>query len=331
MILLTGGTGYIGSHVAVELIKKAYPIMIIDNLCNSELAVLDKIKAITGVKPQFVKADLRDFQSLDEIFKNHQISSVIHFAGLKAVGESVQNPLNYYDHNVLGTITLLKAMSKHNDQTIVFSSSATVYAPTKELPLTEQSALAPYNPYGFSKFMIEQILNDLAQADHQIKVANLRYFNPIGADKSGLIGENLTDLPNNLMPYILKVARKELPYLSIFGNDYPTQDGTGIRDYIHVTDLALAHISALEFLKNHQGSWTFNIGTGKGSSVLEIIKSFEAATGIKIPYQITPRRPGDIAETYADPSFAKEKLGWQAQKNLQDMCLDAWHFAQNML
>ncbi|MGD9638915.1 MAG: UDP-glucose 4-epimerase GalE [Alphaproteobacteria bacterium] len=330
MILLTGGAGYIGSHVALELLKKGYDVVIIDNFSNSNPKVLKNIEKISNKCPLFFEGDVRDQSLLEQIFTKHDIEAVIHFAGLKAVGESVINPIAYYDVNVAGTLSLLKAMQKHNVKTFVFSSSATVYAPSKENPFTESDTISPYNPYGFSKFMVEQILSDFAVSDKEARVTSLRYFNPIGADSSGLLGEQPKGIPNNLMPYILKVAKGELKELSVFGNDYPTKDGTGVRDYIHVSDLALAHIAALDFLKNNDGNHFFNIGTGHGYSVFDIINGFEEVSGIKIPYKIAPRRPGDIAISYADPALAEKILKWKATKNIKDMCQDAWKFASNM-
>ena len=302
-ILVTGGTGYIGSHTVVELLKSGQKVVIVDNLANSKKCVLDRIEAITGVRPVFEKVDLLDSVALDAVFEKHSdIDSVIHFAGLKAVGESVEKPLLYYHNNLTGTFHLLACMEKHNVNRIVFSSSATVYGTPKSVPISEDFALSTTNPYGETKLMIERILKDACHARKALSACVLRYFNPIGAHESGLIGEDPRGIPNNLLPYVSKVAAGKLAYLRVFGNDYPTRDGTGVRDYIHVVDLALAHLKALERAKKVSGIEYYNIGTGTGYSVLDIVKAFEKAWGGEIAYKITERRSGDIAECYADPA-----------------------------
>ena len=325
-ILLTGGTGYIGSHTAVELLNSNNEVVIIDNLCNSKEDVVDKIKQITGKEPKFYKVDLLDKDSLNRVFEENIFDAVIHFAGLKAVGESVEKPLEYYHNNIMGTLTLLDVMKNHNCKNIVFSSSATVYGNPESPKFVEtMGRRTPTNPYGATKAMIEKILEDLYVSDNSWKITILRYFNPIGAHESGIIGENPTGIPNNLMPYIQKVAIGELEKLHVFGNDYATKDGTGVRDYIHVVDLAKGHIKALEKLLSADGGVEkYNLGTGTGYSVLELVNTFEKVNNIKIPYQIDARRPGDIAECYADPSKAQKELGWKATKTLEDMCRDSW-------
>ncbi len=327
-ILVTGGTGYIGSHTSVELLNSGYDVVIIDNLCNSKREVVDKIESITGKKVKFYEEDVCNKEALEKIFTENNIDAVIHFAGLKAVGESVQKPLMYYRNNLDSTLSLLEVMNEHNCKKLVFSSSATVYGTPKTLPIKEDFPLSTTNPYGSTKLMIEDILRDLYVSDNDWSIALLRYFNPIGAHESGLIGENPNGIPNNLMPYIIKVATGELPVLNVFGDDYDTKDGTGVRDYIHVVDLALGHLKAIEKIVNTKGVDTYNLGTGEGYSVLELVKTFERVNNLKVNYQITDRRPGDIASCYADPSKAKELLDWQAQKNIEEMCRDSYHFIE---
>ena len=323
-ILVTGGTGYIGSHTTVELLSTGENVIIVDNLCNSKLCVLDRIEKITGKRPEFIKCDLLDAEALDAVFESHpEIDSVIHFAGLKAVGESVSLPVLYYHNNLTGTFNLLNSMLKHGVYRIVFSSSATVYGLPKTVPIKEDFPLSTTNPYGETKLMIERILKDTAFASKQLSVCVLRYFNPIGAHESGLIGEDPRGIPNNLLPYIAKVAAGKLECLSVFGNDYNTPDGTGVRDYIHVVDLALAHLKALEYTKKYNGIDYINVGTGNGYSVLEMVKAFGDVWGAPVNYKIAPRRPGDIAECYADPTKAKEVLGWSAERDLKKMCEDS--------
>ncbi len=323
-ILVTGGTGYIGSHTVVELLSSGEEVVIVDNLYNSKLCVLDRIEKITGKRPEFIKCDLLDSKALDKVFESHpEIDSVIHFAGLKAVGESCSLPVKYYHNNLTGTFNLLNAMLKYKVYRIVFSSSATVYGLPKSVPIKEDFPLSTTNPYGETKLMIERILKDTATAYKDLSVCVLRYFNPIGAHESGLIGEDPRGIPNNLLPYILKVAAGKLPYLGVFGNDYPTHDGTGVRDYIHVVDLANAHLKALDYTKRYNGIDYINVGTGNGYSVLDIVKAFSAAWGSPIEYKIAPRRPGDIAECYADPEKALKVLGWSAERDLAKMCEDS--------
>ena len=328
-ILVTGGAGFIGSHTVVELLEKNEDIIIVDNFINSKPEVLDKIKKITKKDFKFYEVDLLDGEKLENVFKENKIEAVIHFAGLKAVGESVEKPIEYYHNNITGTLILLKLMKKYNCKKIIFSSSATVYGIPKEVPIKEDFPLATTNPYGSTKLMIEQILNDVCVSDKDFCAILLRYFNPIGAHKSGLIGEEPNGIPNNLMPYINKVAKGELDHLNIFGNDYDTIDGTGVRDYIHVVDLAKGHVKALEKARKMVGAEAYNLGTGNGYSVLQIVKAFENATGVTIKFEMTSRRPGDIAECYADPSKALKELGWKAEKTLDDMCKDAWKYAKN--
>jgi len=327
-ILVTGGTGYIGSHTSVELIKQGYDIVIADDLSNSEYGVLDKIKKITGIKPVFYKAVMLDRNGLESIFLEQKIDAVIHFAGKKAVGESVEKPLMYYHNNITGTINLLECMLEYGCSKFVFSSSATVYGMPKTVPIKEGFPLSTTNPYGTTKLFIERILNDLYVANKNLSITLLRYFNPIGAHESGLLGDNPKGIPNNLMPYITRVAKGVLPELKVFGNDYPTHDGTGVRDYIHVVDLALGHIKALKKMDS-VGVKVYNLGTGNGYSVLDIVNAFEKVNGIEIPYIITARRAGDIAECYADASKAKVELGWAAKYTLEDMCRSAWNFEKN--
>lgn len=328
MILVTGGTGYIGSHTVVELIEAGHELVIYDNLSNSSPKVLDRIETITGVRPAFVQADIRDAAALRQIFAQYPISAVIHFAGLKAVGESVEQPLRYYDNNVVGSIRLFEAMSEANVKTLVFSSSATVYGDPASVPIREDFPLSATNPYGRSKLHIEEMLRDIARSDPAWRIALLRYFNPVGAHPSGLIGENPRGIPNNLMPFIAQVAVGLRQELSVFGNDYQTPDGTGVRDYIHVVDLAKGHLAALEALKRQCATLTVNLGTGRGYSVLDLIGAFEKASGRKVPYRIAARRSGDVASCYADPSLAQSLLGWKAQYPLEDMCNDAWRWQQ---
>lgn len=323
-ILVTGGTGYIGSHTVVELLSIGEEVVIVDNLSNSKLCVLDRIETITGKRPTFYQVDLLDADALDAVFAKHpEIDSVIHFAGLKAVGESCQLPIKYYHNNLTGTFVLLEKMQKYNVNRIVFSSSATVYGMPKSVPISEDFPLSTTNPYGETKLMIERIMKDACAANPALSVTILRYFNPIGAHESGLIGEDPCGIPNNLLPYVTKVAAGKLPHLNVFGNDYPTKDGTGVRDYIHVVDLALAHLKALERTAKVQGIDYFNVGTGNGYSVLEIVAAFEKASGLPVKYVIAPRRPGDIAECYANPAKAQEVLGWHAERDLTRMCEDA--------
>ncbi len=329
-ILITGGCGYIGSHTVVELLQDNYEVVIIDNLSNSLKEVLTSIETITKKKPIFYEGDVADFSLLRKIFGEHSFDAVIHFAGYKAVGESVQKPLMYYENNLESTLHLCKVMSEFGCKRLVFSSSATVYGNPKKLPLTEDTPLSTTNPYGTTKLMIENILRDVSASDSEWSIALLRYFNPIGAHDSGLIGENPKGIPNNLMPYIIKVAIGELPQLNIFGNDYDTKDGTGVRDYIHVVDLARGHISALKKIMHSKGIDAYNLGTGKGYSVLELVQTFEKVNHISIPYKIGPRRAGDIAECYADCSYAKKQLGWEAEKNLETMCRDSYHYISRL-
>lgn len=328
-ILVTGGCGYIGSHTCVELLNAGYDIAIIDNLCNSKIEVIDKIKKITGKDFNFYKEDLRNEDILDNIFKKENIEGVIHFAGLKAVGESVKKPILYYQNNIDSTLTLCKIMDKYNVKKLVFSSSATVYGSQDILPIKETASLSTTNPYGSTKLFIEYMLDDIYKSDNDWSIIKLRYFNPVGAHDSGLLGEDPNGIPNNLMPYVSKVATHELPYLNVFGDDYPTKDGTGVRDYIHVVDLAKGHIKALEYIDKSKGSISVNLGTGIGYSVLDIIKSYEKVNNVKIPYKIAPRRDGDIAECYADASKASELLNWSAEKNLDDMVKSAYNFIKN--
>ncbi len=325
-ILVTGGTGYIGSHTSVELLNSGYDIVIIDNLSNSKIEVVDKIKQITGKDFKFYNEDLRNEEVLDNIFKNENIDAVIHFAGLKAVGESVEKPILYYQNNLDSTLTLCKVMNKYNVKKIVFSSSATVYGSQDILPIKETASLSTTNPYGSTKLFIEYILDDIYKSDNEWSIIKLRYFNPVGAHESHLLGEDPNGIPNNLMPYVCKVAIGELPYLNIFGNDYPTKDGTGVRDYIHVVDLAKGHIKALEYIDNNKGSIAINLGTGIGYSVLDIVNSYEKVNNVKVPYKIVKRRDGDIAECYADSSKAYELLNWKAEKNLDDMVKSSYEF-----
>jgi len=327
-ILVTGGAGYIGSHTCVELLDSGYEVVIVDNFSNSKKDVLDKIKEITNKDFSFYEGDVSDKVLMESIFEKENIDAVIHFAGFKAVGESVKLPLMYYKNNIGSTLTLCEVMSKYNVKKLVFSSSATVYGNPKSLPIKEDFPLSTTNPYGTTKLMIEGILKDLHISDPEWSVAILRYFNPIGAHSSGLIGENPNDIPNNLMPYIVKVATGELECLSVFGNDYDTKDGTGVRDYIHVVDLSRGHIKAIEKIMNSNGIDYYNLGTGRGYSVLELIDTFSRVNGVNVNYKITDRRPGDIASCYADPSYAKEQLSWVAEKDIEQMCRDAYYFVK---
>lgn len=326
-ILVTGGTGFIGSHTCVELLNAGYDVIIADNLYNSKEMVVDRIEQITGKRPKFYNLDLRDYDSVSELFDLEDIDAVIHFAGYKAVGESVKEPLKYYRNNLGSTINLCKAMKRHGCFSIVFSSSATVYGDPAFVPITEECPLGETtNPYGATKSMQERILSDLWKSDNRWHVMLLRYFNPIGAHESGLIGEDPKGIPNNLLPYVAQVASGKLEKVHVFGNDYDTPDGTGVRDYIHVVDLAKGHVAAIKGMDTVSGVGIFNLGTGIGYSVLDIIKAFSAACGKEIPYVIDPRRPGDVATCYSDPSKAEKILGWKAEKNLEDMCRDAWRW-----
>lgn len=332
MILVTGGCGYIGSHTVVELAKAdEKEIVIADNLSNSKKDVLERIKEIVPVTLHFYQADIGAEADMERIFSEHPIDTVVHFAGLKAVGESVAKPILYYENNVAGTLCLLKVMARHGCKNIIFSSSATVYGPQNQPPYTEEMPTSATNPYGWTKVMQEQILRDAAVADPEFRVALLRYFNPIGAHESGLIGENPNGIPNNLLPYICKVAIGKLEKLHVFGDDYPTKDGTGVRDYIHVVDLAIGHVKALEYIRKTPGVLTVNLGTGVGYSVLDIVKAYEQASGKNIPYVIDPRRPGDIATCYANAEKAKKLLGWTAERGLLEMCKDSWRFTEKNL
>ena len=322
-ILITGGAGFIGSHTAVELLNNGYDVIVVDNYCNSSPVAIDRVKEITGKSFRAYEADLCDKEALERVFiENPDIDSAIHFAALKAVGESVEKPSLYYRNNLVSTLNLVDLLAKYNAKRIVFSSSATVYGAPKSVPISEDFPLSATNPYGETKLMIEHILRDLCVSDPEWSVSVLRYFNPIGAHKSGMIGENPRGIPNNLLPYVAKVAAGQLPYLSVYGNDYPTPDGTGVRDYIHVVDLAGAHLKALERAAKVKGVEYFNVGTGCGYSVLEVIAAYEKATGLKVNYKIVNRRPGDIGECYADPKKAYEVLGWKAKNNIDDMCAD---------
>ena len=330
-ILVTGGTGYIGSHTVVELLNLNREVVVLDNFVNSSPDVIGKIKAITGKEFKFYEVDLLDKEKLEKVFEENNITEVIHFAGLKAVGESVGKPLEYYSNNITGTITLLDVMRRHNCKKIIFSSSATVYGDQGVPKYVETMKRGETtNPYGTTKAMLEKILEDLYVADKEWGIVILRYFNPVGAHESGLIGDNPNGIPNNLMPYIQRVAAGQLPELSIYGNDYPTKDGTGVRDFIHVVDLAKGHINAMEKLNEvPTGVFTYNLGTGTGYSVLDMVNTFQEVNNVKVPYKIAARRAGDLAEMYADPTKAEKELGWVANKNLSDMCKDSWNFAKN--
>ncbi len=327
-VLLPGGAGYIGSHTAVELLNSGKEIVIIDNFSNSKAEVLEKIKKITGKDFKFYEMDYRDKEKLEKVFTENDIEAVLNFAGYKAVGESVQKPIEYYDNNINGALALLEVMKKHNVKKFIFSSSATVYGDPEVIPITEECKTGgTTNPYGTTKLFIEQILKDTYASDNTWDICILRYFNPVGAHESGLIGEEPQGIPNNLMPYVVRVAAGILPQLSVFGNDYNTPDGTGVRDYIHVVDLAKGHVLALNKLeKENKGLFIYNLGTGTGYSVLDMVKAFEKATGKEVPYKIAPRRSGDIATCYANPKKAKEELGWEATKTLEDMCRDSWNY-----
>ncbi len=329
-ILVTGGAGYIGSHTVVELQNAGYDVVVLDNLSNSSEKSLQRVEKITGKKVPFYQADIRDRAALEKIFEAETIDAVIHFAGLKAVGESVAKPWEYYENNIGGTLTLTDVMRKHGVKNIIFSSSATVYGDPAIIPITEECPKGQCtNPYGWTKSMLEQILSDIQKADPEWNVILLRYFNPIGAHKSGMIGENPSGIPNNLMPYITQVAVGKREELGVFGNDYDTHDGTGVRDYIHVVDLAIGHVKALKKISEKAGLKIYNLGTGVGYSVLDIVKNFEEASGVKIPYSIKARRPGDIATCYADASLAKKELGWEAQYGIREMCEDSWRWQKN--
>jgi UDP-glucose 4-epimerase len=325
-ILVTGGAGYIGSHTCVELLNAGFDVAVLDNFCNSKIDALNRVQHITGKSIKVIKGDVRDKTCLSAIFTQHNIDAVIHFAGLKAVGESVENPLHYYDNNVMGSLVLLEVMREFKVKNIVFSSSATVYGFSDTKPIPETAPLSPSNPYGHTKRMVEQMLEDLSIADVEWNVALLRYFNPVGAHPSGEIGEDPNGVPNNLMPYVSQVAIGKLEQLNVFGNDYPTVDGTGVRDYIHVVDLALGHVAALNALGNNSGLLTVNLGAGQGYSVLELVHAFEKATGKTIPYKVVDRRAGDIAIYFADARYAKKVLGWQTTKSLEDICHDTWRW-----
>ena len=329
-ILVTGGAGYIGSHTVVELQNAGYDVVVLDNLSNASEKALDRVSKITGKPVKFYKADILDRDALNDIFDKETIESCIHFAGLKAVGESVVKPWEYYENNIAGTLTLVDVMRKNNVKNIIFSSSATVYGDPAQIPITEECPKGQCtNPYGWTKSMLEQVLTDIQKADPEWNVMLLRYFNPIGAHKSGTIGENPNGIPNNLMPYITQVAVGKLKELGVFGNDYNTPDGTGVRDYIHVVDLAKGHVKALKKIEENPGLAIYNLGTGKGYSVLDIVKNFEAATGVKIPYVIKPRRAGDIATCYCDASKAEKELGWKAENGIREMCEDSWRWQSN--
>ncbi|MGN5653199.1 UDP-glucose 4-epimerase GalE [Bacillus sp. Brlt_9] len=328
-ILITGGAGYIGSHTCIELLNNNYKIIVVDNLSNSSIESLNRVKEITGKQFEFYKESVLNHEKMNEIFLQHNIEAVIHFAGFKAVGESTTIPLTYYYNNIISTIILCDVMQKHNVKKIIFSSSATVYGIPKTSPITEEFPLSVTNPYGQTKLMIEQMMRDVAKADDEWSIALLRYFNPFGAHKSGRIGEDPNGIPNNLMPYVTQVAVGKLKELNIFGNDYPTKDGTGVRDYIHVVDLAKGHVKALEKVLGTKGIEAYNLGTGKGYSVLEMVKAFEKVSGKKIPYKVIGRRPGDVAICFADVSKAKQELGWEAEYGLEEMCIDSWRWQVN--
>ena len=325
-LLITGGAGYIGSHTCVELLEAGYELVVIDNLSNSKRASLDRVMEITDQRLTFIEGDIRDTSSMTSLLKAHSFEAVIHFAGLKAVGESSRLPVNYYDHNVGGTISLLKAMQAAEVYTLIFSSSATVYGDPETVPITESAPLSATNPYGWSKLMVEQVLSDLQASDDRWSVTLLRYFNPVGAHQSGLIGEDPNGIPNNLLPYISQVAIGKLSHLRVFGDDYPTLDGTGVRDYIHVVDLALGHLAALKRNVHRPGRHVYNLGTGKGYSVLEMRAAFERAAERPIPYEVVARRPGDIAACWADPSLAMQELSWSAVRGLEEMTIDGWRW-----
>ncbi|MBQ1471632.1 UDP-glucose 4-epimerase GalE [Eubacterium sp. AB3007] len=329
-VLLTGGAGFIGSHTAVQMIEAGYEVVIADDLSNSERSVVERIGEITGTIPIFYECDVAHKASLEQIFREHKIDGVVHFAGFKAVGESVEKPLAYYRNNLDTTLTLLETMGEHGVHDFVFSSSATVYGMSEDVPFTEEQPTGGCtNPYGWTKYMIEQILRDAAAADPALSVVLLRYFNPIGAHESGLIGEKPNGIPNNLMPYITQVAQGIREQLSVFGNDYPTHDGTGVRDYIHVVDLADGHVAALRYAAEHKGCEVFNLGTGNGYSVLDLVEAFREVNHVDVPYEIAPRRAGDIATCYADTQKAESVLGWKASRGVEEMCRDAWNWQKN--
>lgn len=328
-ILLTGGAGFIGSHTAVEMTQAGHDVEIFDNFCNSDATVLDRLETILGKRLAFEEGDIRDYDRMREVLEKHQIEAVVHFAGLKAVGESCEKPLEYFDNNITGTLVLLQAMKSLGIKRIIFSSSATVYGTPQYLPLDEKHPLSVTNPYGRTKLQVEEILSDLCASDAEWSAVCLRYFNPIGAHESGLIGENPRGIPNNLLPYVARVAAGQLEALQVFGNDYDTPDGTGVRDYIHVVDLAKGHVLAAQYALAHTGWIAINLGTGIGYSVLDIVKAYEKACGKPVPYKIVARRPGDVASNWADPKLAKELLGWEAQYTLQDMCEHSWNFQKN--
>lgn len=328
-ILVTGGAGYIGSHACVELLQAGHQVIVVDNLSNSKEEALRRVQALTGRPLTFYRVDLRDRQGLEAVFAANRVDAVMHFAGMKAVGESVAIPLTYYHNNFTGTVILCQVMAEHGVKTLVFSSSATVYGEPSSVPITEDAPLAPTNPYGRTKYFIEEMLRDLHRADPEWRISVLRYFNPVGAHPSGQLGEDPAGIPNNLMPYVAQVAVGKLPELQVFGDDYPTPDGTGIRDYIHVVDLVIGHLAALDKLAEKPGVITHNLGTGRGYSVLEVVHTFEQASGRKIPFKIVGRRPGDVAVSYADPTKARGELGWIAQRDLFDMCADTWRWQLN--
>ncbi|MEJ2123816.1 MAG: UDP-glucose 4-epimerase GalE [Alphaproteobacteria bacterium] len=330
-ILVTGGAGYIGSHTTTSLLNSGHDVTILDNLSNCDATVIDRIERISATRPELIVGDVRDDDLLNQIFQSKRYDAVIHFAGLKAVGESVSQPIEYYDNNVTGTLRLLNAMRRANVKTLVFSSSATVYGDPASVPISEDFPLSATNPYGRSKLIIEEMLGDLHHSDNTWRIASLRYFNPVGAHESGNIGENPRGIPNNLVPYITQVAAGQQSHVNVFGADYPTRDGTGVRDYIHVMDLAEGHMAALTYLEQKGGLLTVNLGTGTGNSVLEMIKVFEKVSGNKVPYQIVDRRPGDIAECWALPDKAERLLGWKASRGIDEMCADAWRWYQNTL
>jgi UDP-glucose 4-epimerase len=327
-ILITGGAGYIGSHTCVELLGAGYKLVVIDNFSNSKPAVLGRVEQISGCPLTFMEVDIRDRGALRDVFRAHDIDAVIHFAGLKAVGESVAQPLRYYDNNISGSIALFEVMAESGVKTLVFSSSATVYGDPHSVPIREDFPLSATNPYGRSKLMLEEMLRDVFRADESWRIALLRYFNPVGAHESGTIGEDPNGIPNNLMPYITQVAIGRLPQLSVFGDDYPTPDGTGVRDYIHVVDLARGHLAALRALDGQPGVMTVNLGTGKGYSVLDMVRAFEQASGRPVPYRVVARRAGDVAQCYADASLAEYLLGWRAERGLDAMCRDSWRWQE---
>ena len=329
-ILVTGGAGFIGSHTLIELVEAGHTPVVVDNLSNSSPKAIERVEKIVGKTIPFYNVDIRDREGLEKVFAENTFDCCIHFAGLKAVGESVQKPWEYYENNIGGTLVLVDVMRKHGCKNIIFSSSATVYGAPETMPITEDCPKGTVtNPYGWTKYMLEQVLSDIQKADPEWNVVLLRYFNPIGAHKSGTIGEDPNGIPNNLMPYITQVAMGKLPQLGVFGNDYPTHDGTGVRDYIHVVDLAKGHVCAIQAIAKKCGLGIYNLGTGQGYSVLDLVKAFEAATGVKVPYVIKPRRSGDVAECWSDPSKAAKELGWKAQYGVQEMCEDAWRWQKN--